>query len=168
MASLTDVSDTDISLPQDMVNFLNEAWTCFHAIEACKKMLESAGYSEISERSAFKGQLKTGGKYYFTRNDSSIVAFAVGCKYKAGNGFISIGAHSDSPCLKLKLNSKITSAGYQQIGLQTYGGGLWNTWFDRDLGIAGRVIIRNPNTNEVNIRNIKIAKPVCRIPTLAM
>ena len=171
MASLTEISDksnTDSLLPQEMVDFLNEAWTCFHAIEACKKMLGSAGYSEISERSAFKGQLKTGGKYYFTRNDSSIVAFAVGCKYKAGNGFISIGAHSDSPCLKLKPNSKITSAGYQQIGLQTYGGGLWNTWFDRDLGIAGRVIIRNPNTNEVNIRNIKIAKPVCRIPTLAM
>ena len=70
--------------------------------------------------------------------------------------------------MKLKPNSKITSAGYQQIGLQTYGGGLWNTWFDRDLGVAGRVIIRNPDTNHVQIRNVKIDDAICRIPTLAI
>ncbi len=120
MASLTATNNE--ALPQEMVDFLNEAWTCFHAIEACKSRLNGAGYTEISERSVFKGQIKQGGKYYFTRNDSSIVAFAIGSKYEAGNGFIAIGAHSDSPCLKLKPNSKITSVGYQQIGLQTYGG----------------------------------------------
>ena len=120
MTSLTATKNED--LPQEMVDFLNEAWTCFHAIEACKSRLNGAGYTEISERSIFKGQIKQGGKYYFTRNDSSIVAFAIGSKYEAGNGFIAIGAHSDSPCLKLKPNSKITSVGYQQIGLQTYGG----------------------------------------------
>ena len=167
MASLAN-NNADTQLPQEMVDFLNKAWTCFHAIEVCKNWLNKAGYTEIKERSIFKGQLKQGGKYYFTRNDSSIVAFAIGSKYESGNGFIAIGAHSDSPCLKLKPNSKITSAGYQQIGLQTYGGGLWNTWFDRDLGVAGRVIIRNPDTNHVQIRNVKIDDAICRIPTLAI
>ena len=81
----------------------------FILIEVCKNWLNKAGYTEIKERSIFKGQLKQGGKYYFTRNDSSIVAFAIGSKYESGNGFIAIGAHSDSPCLEIKPNSNYFS-----------------------------------------------------------
>ena len=79
MASLAN-NNSDTQLPQEMVDFLNKAWTCFHAIDVCKNWLNKAGYTEIKERSIFKGQLKQGGKYYFTRNDSSIVAFAIGSK----------------------------------------------------------------------------------------
>mgnify|MGYP001389742497 CR=1 FL=1 len=65
MASLAN-NNADTQLPQEMVDFLNKAWTCFHAIEVCKNWLNKAGYTEIKERSIFKGQLKQGGKYYFT------------------------------------------------------------------------------------------------------
>lgn len=152
---------------EQMVEFLNSSWTCFHAIAECKRRLVADGYSEIDERSPWRGALVPGGKYYFTRNDSSIIAFAVGKKYVAGNGIVAIGAHSDSPCLKLKPKSKITSAGYQQLGLQTYGGGLWNSWFDRDLGLAGKVLLQGTD-GTITARLCCINKAVCRIPTVAI
>ena len=87
-------------------------------------------------------------------------------------GFCVIGAHSDSPCLKLKPRSKLKRHGWKEIAVQTYGGGLWSTWFDRDLGIAGRVLVRKAGgggeAKEVEQRLVQISKPVCRVPTLAV
>lgn len=122
----------------DLVEFLNSSPTAFHAVDEAKKRLRSAGYEQVSEREDWS--LEAGKKYFFTRNHSTIVAFAIGKRYVAGNGFHIIGAHTDSPCLKLKPVSK--KGGYLEVGLQTYGGGLWHTWFDRDLTVAGRMIIR--------------------------
>lgn len=149
----------------DLIDFLNASPTAFHAVEEAKRRLKNAGYEQISEREDWN--LVAGNKYYFTRNHSTIVAFAIGKKYVAGNGFHVIGAHTDSPCLKLKPTSKVTKGGYLEIGVQTYGGGLWHTWFDRDLTIAGRMIIRDGNDGYSH-RLVRIKEPIMRIPTLAI
>lgn len=81
-------------------------------------------------------------RYFFTRNQSSLVAFAVGKKYEPGNGVYMVGAHTDSPCLKVKPVGKGIKSGFSMINVETYGGGLWQTWFDRELSVAGRALVR--------------------------
>lgn len=76
--------------------------------------------------------LEQGGKYYFTRNLTTLVAFTVGDAFDANNtGFKIVGAHTDSPCLRLAPVSKLVQNGMHQTAVTTYGGGLWHTWFDR-------------------------------------
>eukprot|EP00257_Ricinus_communis_P019264 XP_015578196.1 probable aspartyl aminopeptidase [Ricinus communis] len=137
-----------ISIDSDLINFLNASPTAFHAIDEAKKRLKHSGYVQVSERDDWK--LELGKRYFFTRNHSTIVAFAIGKKYVAGNGFYVVGAHTDSPCIKLKPVSKVTKSGYLEVGVQPYGGGLWHTWFDRDLAVAGRVIVREEKHGSVS------------------
>ncbi|QCE14279.1 probable aspartyl aminopeptidase [Vigna unguiculata] len=152
----------------DLIDFLNASPTAFHAVDEAKKRLKSAGFQQLSERELW--ELQPGNKYFFTRNHSTIVAFAVGKKYVAGNGFYIIGAHTDSPCLKLKPVSKVVKGGILEVGVQIYGGGLWHTWFDRDLTVAGRVIVREENAGSVSYSHhlVRIEEPIMRIPTLAI
>ncbi|KAG5019611.1 hypothetical protein AAZX31_06G164100 [Glycine max] len=156
------------AVASDLIDFLNASPTAFHAVDEAKRRLRSAGYHQLSEREVW--ELQPGNKYFFTRNHSTIVAFAIGKKYVAGNGFYIIGAHTDSPCLKLKPVTKVVKAGILEVGVQTYGGGLWHTWFDRDLTVAGRVIVREENAGSVSYshRLVRIEEPIMRIPTLAI
>lgn len=157
-----------ISVAADLVDFLNVSPTAFHAVDEAKKRLKRAGYEQVLEREDWK--LEAGKKYFFTRNYSTIVAFAIGKKYVPGNGFHIVGAHTDSPCLKLKPVSKVSKGGYLEVGVQTYGGGLWHTWFDRDLTVAGRMIIREVKDGSVSYSHqlVRIEEPIMRIPTLAI
>ncbi|XP_024381108.1 probable aspartyl aminopeptidase isoform X3 [Physcomitrium patens] len=155
----------DVSIVTDMLNFLNESWTPFHATAEAKRQLLKAGFQQLNEEQEWTVQ--PGGRYFFTRNMSSIFAFAIGQKYEAGNGFNIVAAHTDSPCPKLKPVSAASKAGFLNVGVQTYGGGLWHTWFDRDLSVAGRVLLRKKNGTIVQ-GLIKVDRPIMRIPTLAI
>ncbi|KAI9176212.1 hypothetical protein H9P43_006577 [Blastocladiella emersonii ATCC 22665] len=151
------------------LEFVNASPSPFHAVAEARKRLEAAGFKALKERECWDGSLVPGGKYYFTRNASSVVAFVVGGKFVPGNGFGIVAAHTDSPCLKLKPISRKTKAGYMQVGVQCYGGGLWHTWFDRDLGVAGRVIVQPESADAKPSHHlVKIAEPILRVPTLAI
>lgn len=152
---------------EDFLSFVNASPTPFHAVASAKQRLEKAGFKLIKERESWSSTLKPGGKYYLTRNSSTIVAFAIGQKWKPGNPVAMIGAHTDSPCLRIKPVSKKQSDGFLQVGVETYGGGLWHTWFDRDLSIAGRAMVKSKD-GTIQQRLIKIDKPILRIPTLAI
>ncbi|XP_043707238.1 probable aspartyl aminopeptidase [Telopea speciosissima] len=156
------------SVVSDLIDFLNASPTAFHAVDEAKKRLKNAGFEQVSEREDWK--LQVGKKYFFTRNYSTIVAFAIGKKYVAGNGFHIVGAHTDSPALKLMPVTKVAKGGYLEVGVQTYGGGLWHTWFDRDLSIAGRLMIRKGKGDSASYFHqlVRIEEPIMRIPTLAI
>jgi aspartyl aminopeptidase len=155
------------AIATELVDYLNASWTSFHATSESSRMLAAAGFERLSEKESW--DLKPGGKYFFTRNMSSIVAFAVGEKYAPGNGFNIIGAHTDSPCPKLKPVSAIKKGGFLSVGVQTYGGGLWHTWFDRDLSVGGKVLLRRASAKgRLSHELVRVDRPIIRIPTLAI
>jgi aspartyl aminopeptidase len=139
----------------------------YHAVHSAIQRLAMAGFEEIKERDTWSSTLRPGGKYYLTRNGSSIVAFGIGMKWKPGNPIAMVVAHTDSPCLRLKPVSKKTGSGFMQVGVETYGGGKWHTWFDRDLSIAGRAMVKDGKGNFVQ-KLVKVTRPILRIPTLAI
>ncbi|KAL5360018.1 peptidase M18 [Aspergillus floccosus] len=151
----------------DFLSFVNASPTPFHAVQSAKELLVKAGFQEIKEKDSWASTCRPGGKYYLTRNSSTIVAFAVGKKWKPGNPISMVGAHTDSPVLRVKPVSNKRGEGYMQVGVETYGGGIWHTWFDRDLGAAGRAMVRMADGSIVQ-KLIKIDRPILRIPTLAI
>ncbi|OMO69157.1 Peptidase M18 [Corchorus capsularis] len=158
-------SSTHPSIVGDLLDYLNESWTQFHATAEAKQQLIAAGFHLLNENDEW--DLKPGGRYFFTRNMSCLVAFAIGEKYSVGNGFHVIAAHTDSPCLKLKPKSASSKSNYLMLNVQTYGGGLWHTWFDRDLSVAGRVIVRASDGSFLH-KLVKVKRPLLRVPTLAI
>ena len=152
--------------------FLSNSPDPYHACANMISRLEEVGFTRLSKREKFAGRLEPGGKYYYTCNKTTLVAFAVGAKYKSGNGFKIIGGHTDSPNLKVKPRSKRSASGCVQLGVECYGGGLWHTWFDRDLGISGRVLVRTKSEEDekesIVQRFVKIDKPVARVSTLCI
>lgn len=157
------------AVAEEFLKFNDESKSPYHATAAIASILRNNDFVAIKEEDNWKPILKAGGKYFFTREGSSIVAFSVDAIiHGPDTGFAIIGAHTDSPCFKVKPVSTISAQGYLQLGVECYGGGLWHTWFDRDLTVAGRVVIRNEKTDALEFRLVSIPKPILRIPNLAI
>ncbi|KAL4915613.1 glycosyl hydrolase family 71-domain-containing protein [Aspergillus aurantiobrunneus] len=153
---------------QAYCNFMTEHPTVFHAVDGFAKQLEGKGYKHLSERDSWTSKLERGGKYYTTRNGSALIAFSVGSEYKSGNGLAIIAGHIDAITAKLKPVSKLpTKAGYTQLGVAPYAGALGKTWWDRDLSVGGKVLVRNVSTGKVESKLVKLDWPIARIPSLA-
>lgn len=148
------------------LSFVNASPTPYHVVSNVRAKLDAAGFHELPERAAWAGKIAKGGKYYVTRNASSLIAFAVGEQYVPGGAFAMVGGHTDSPVLRIKPVSKARKEGYVQVGVETYGGGIWHTWFDRDLSVAGRVFVAEGD--KLVSKLVKIDRALLRIPTLAI
>ena len=148
-----------------LIEFLKLSPTPFHAVDYIHETLASAGFTNLYEADAW--DLKPGGSYYVMRNDSSLIAFAIGANDVVETGIRMIGAHTDSPCLKVKPQPEIINNGYYQLGAEVYGGVLLNTWFDRDLSLAGRVSYLTSGGNVEHVL-IDFGYPMAVIPSLAI
>ncbi|WP_299978331.1 M18 family aminopeptidase [uncultured Pseudoteredinibacter sp.] len=147
------------------IAFLNESVTPFHAVKAMTSRLEQAGFTALHESEHW--QLNPGNKYYVCRNDSSIIAFVYGTEDPLECGLRMVGAHTDSPCLKVKPQPDLHQQGYAQLGVEVYGGVLLNPWFDRDLSLAGRVSFSDKQ-QQLQSALVDFKRPVATIPSLAI
>ncbi|TFH88001.1 M18 family aminopeptidase [Billgrantia azerbaijanica] len=146
-----------------LLDFLTRSPTPWHAVAAMAERLEQAGYRRLDESQPW--QLEPGERVYVTRNDSSIVALQLPAQ--GLDALRMIGAHTDSPGLRLKPNAARTAAGWLQLGVEVYGGALLAPWFDRDLGLAGRVHLRHADGRLAG-RLLHVDRPVAIIPSLAI
>lgn len=154
-----------VNYNQQLIEFLAEATTPFHAVEAMTQRLDSAGFMALNEQDSWL--LEAGKKYYVCRNNSSIIAFVYGRESLSEAGIRMVGAHTDSPCLKVKPHPELNKQGYFQLGVEVYGGALLNPWFDRDLSLAGRVTYLDAD-GEVSSTLIDFKRPLAVIPSLAI
>ena len=144
--------------------FLKNSPTAFHAVDTMSKMLKNEGYTYLSETDAW--EIVPGGKYYTTRNQSSLIAFSVSENLE-DYSFRITASHSDSPTFKIKENAELlVQKHYAKLNTEGYGGMLCSTWFDRPLSIAGRVLIQSGDSIEARL--IKIERDLCIIPSLAI
>jgi aspartyl aminopeptidase len=150
---------------EDLLRFLDASPTPFHAVETMAMALRAAGFEALDERDEW--QLKPGGRYFVVRNGSSLVAFSCGESNLLQRGWRMVGAHTDSPNLKVKPTPELHRHGYFQLGVEVYGGALLNPWFDRDLGLAGRVNYEN-SQGDMRSCLLNITRPVGLIPSLAI
>lgn len=150
---------------QELFQFLDESPTPFHAVKNQIKLLQAADFKRLSESECWA--LEPGKRYYVTRNESSLIAFIYGQENVIESGVRMLGAHTDSPCLKVKPNAAIITQSYLKFGVEVYGGALLNPWFDRDLSLAGRVIYRD-SQQIIKSCLIDYKKAIASIPSLAI
>ena len=146
----------------NLSEFILSSPTPFHAVDTAKKMLEEQGFTELKESENVN--VVPEGKYFVTRNLSSIIAF----KIPKGefSGFMISAAHSDSPAFRIKENSEMTYDNYVRISSERYGGMLCSTWLDRPLSVAGRVIVKTEKGVESRLVDLK--EPVAIMPNVAI
>lgn len=149
---------------REVLNFIEHSPSCFHAVEQLSHMLDQAGYQRLKECDGWT--LEQGGKYYVTRNGSSIIAFHVG--QQLDNYHFQITAsHSDSPSYKVKEKAELKGkGGYLQLNTEGYGGMICSSWLDRPLSLAGRVLVRQGNVVETRLLNID--RDLLLIPNVAI
>lgn len=149
----------------DLLHYLNDSPTAYHAVENAVALLQKQGFQELKETESWS--LQKGGKYFVVKNGSALIAFAVGKGDLAKEGFRIIGAHTDSPGLKIKPGAcSVTPDGYVKVNVEIYGGAILNTWFDRPLAMAGRLIVKEDGVLREKL--IRIDKPVFLIPNLCI
>jgi len=150
-----------------LLEFIKQSPTPFHAVKSMVTALEGAGFQRLTKKEQwFVEQGEVAGRYFVTRNDSSIIAFEIK-QSLIEHGIRMVGAHTDSSCLKVKPNPEIIQNGYLQLGVEVYGGVLLNPWFDRDLSLAGRVSYLDEK-NKLAHQLVDWKKAIAVIPSLAI
>lgn len=151
---------------QQLMDFLTASPTPFHAVREMSRRLADAGFQHRPEADAWR--VEPGGRYFTIRNDSSIIAWTLPAGVPLPeSGLRMVGAHTDSPCLKVKPRPESVRHGYLQLGVEVYGGALLNPWFDRDLSMAGRVSYLDRG-GAVAHGLVDFERPVAVIPSLAI
>jgi len=148
----------------DLIAFIDRSTTPYHAVAEARRRLQAEGYRPLAEDEVW--ELGPGDRRWVERNEGALVAFEVGSQAPSRAGFRIVGAHTDSPNLRLKPLPDVDAHGYRQLGVEPYGGVLLHTWLDRDLSLAGRVSLAGGDGVETLL--LDFARPLLRVPSLAI
>jgi aspartyl aminopeptidase len=148
----------------DLLAYLDRSPTPYHAVAESVARLAAAGFREAPEADLW--DLGPGDRRYVVRSEGSLFAFEVGAVSPAEGGFRILGAHTDSPNLRLKPLADVAAHGYRQLAVEPYGALLLHTWLDRDLSLAGRVTLRE--TEGLRTVLLDFGRPLLRVPNLAI
>ena len=154
------------SFAREVIEFIDESPSTYHVVKNCSDILDENGFERIMPRE--KWEIKKGGKYFLKKSSSTIIAFTVGEDFDVKNGCKIFGAHTDSPCFRIKPNPEIITENVVRLNTEVYGGPILSTWFDRPLSIAGRVIVKGEDSFFPRTVKIKIDEPLLTIPNLAI
>ena len=154
------------SFAREVIEFIDESPSTYHVVKNCSDILDENGFERIMPRE--KWEIKKGGKYFFKKSSSTIIAFTVGENFDVKKGFKIFGSHTDSPCFRIKPNPEIVTENVVRLNTEVYGGPILSTWFDRPLSIAGRVIVKGEDPFFPKTVKIKIDEPLLTIPNLAI
>lgn len=158
------ITDTQRAQAQDLLDFIDASPSPWHAVANAEIRLRSSGFSRLEETAPW--QLQAGGRYFVIRGGASLIAFVVGQQSLAGRGFRIIGAHTDSPGLRLKPRAAHACDHHLRLGVEVYGGPILATFTDRDLSLAGRVSLRS--ADGLVSRLVRFDEPLVRLPNLAI
>ena len=154
------------SFAREVIEFIDESPSTYHVVKNCSDILDENGFERLMPRE--KWEIKKGGKYFFKKSSSTIIAFTVGENFDVKKGFKIFGAHTDSPCFRIKPNPEMVTENIVRLNTEVYGGPILSTWFDRPLSIAGRVIVKGEDPFFPKTVKIKIDEPLLTIPNLAI
>ena len=154
------------SFAREVVEFIDESPSTYHVVKNCSDILDENGFERIVPRE--KWEIKRGGKYFFKKSSSTIIAFTVGENFDVKKSFKIFGAHTDSPCFRIKPNPEMVTENIVRLNTEVYGGPILGTWFDRPLSIAGRIIVKGEDPFFPKTVKIKIDEPLLTIPNLAI
>lgn len=149
---------------QALLDFIDQSPSPWHAVDTVANRLKAHGFKNLRENEPW--QFKPAGKYFVVRDGGSIIAFVLGQAPLAESGLRIVGAHTDSPGLRLKPKAAYSTEGLGQLGVEVYGGPILATFTDRDLSLAGRVVIQTPQGLETRL--IRLDQPIARLPNLAI
>lgn len=150
----------------NFIAYLNNATVPYTAVSTSVKLLQDKGFSELSMTESW--ELEAGGSYFVKIYDTSLVAFTVPMNVTEKMTMRLGVAHTDYPCLRVKACPDMQDKGYQRLNVECYGGGIWNTWLDRPLSLAGKVCLRSEDVFAPKTVIIDLERPVLTIPNLAI
>jgi len=155
-----------VKFAEDFIDFTSESGSTYHAVKLSTDLLEASGFEELNHKKHWNIEL--GKKYFVKRTDSTFIAFTIPKEVNESTAFRIVGSHTDSPCFKIKPRPEQKSNGFLRLNTEIYGAPIISTWFDRPLGVAGRVVVKSDDTFNPKSINVKIDRALMTIPNLAI
>lgn len=154
------------SFARETLEFIDECATTYHVVKCLSDILDENGFIRLNPYSSWK--LQEGGRYYVKKTNTTVIAFTIPNKLNLEKGFKIFGCHTDSPSIRIKPNPELISNNMLRLNTEVYGGASLSSWFDRSLGIAGRIVLKTDDIFKPKTEIIKLEDKAVVIPSLCI